>query len=166
MLFSNFLTFVAVAASAVLGESLGQEQKAKACSRELEAIVFQPPNCAYDYLREITKSLVIQSPLLWTNRAYSVIETFENTYGVEAVFFDAFGKVWQYDADEDEPLVQPLNYNYERTVAMGEAFASYDGHLYNNNLPFFAYSTLLWSQNGQVLTAFVMMNKTNAPLAC
>lgn len=166
MLFSNLLAFVAVAASAVFGESLGYDQKAKACSRELEAIVFHPPNCSFDYLREITKTLVVQSPLLWTDRAASVIETFENTFGVNVVFFDAFGKVWQYDPNDPEPPISASNYNYQRTVAMGEAFASYDGHLYNNDVPFYAYSTLLWNQNGQLLVAFVMMSKANAPLAC
>ena len=167
MLFSSLLVLVTAATSAVFGETLARDRADKACSRELEAIVFTPPNCAHDYMREITRSLVVQAPLLWTDQGVSVIETFENRYGVRAIFYDAFGNFYNYSGKEPKPIVNAFSYNYERTAALGEAFASYQGsELINSNTAFYVYSTLLWNENGQLYTVFVLMNKSNAPLVC
>lgn len=164
MLFSVLFAIFAAVSTSVFGHRDGH---AKACSRELEAIVFHPPNCAFDYMKKITQTLVIQSPLLWTDRAASVIETFENQFGVEAIFFDAFGSVWNYKSDDIEPPFNAFNYNYERTVAIGEAFAAYPGSTsFGLDVPFYAYSTLLWNGNGQMYTVVVLMNKALAPLTC
>ena len=162
MLFSSLLALAAAVSTTVFGETLHRDHQSKACSRELEAIVFGPPNCAKDYMRKITQSLV---PLLWTDRAKSVIQTFENQFGVVVKLYDAFG---EYHNEETEPSrINNFNYNYERTVALGEAFASYPLSLgFGLTGAFYMYSTLLWNGNGQMYTAFVLMNKTNAPLAC
>lgn len=118
-------------------------------------------------MRKITQTIVVQSPLLWTDRAVSVIETFENQYGVKTYFFDAFGNLYNFGTGTSIDSINAFNYPWERTVAIGEAFASFsESILIKNNPPFFTYSTLLWNAVGEQYTIFVILNKTNAPFGC
>ena len=52
------------------------------CKRQLQSILATSPSCAENYFAELNDKLRKLSPLLFSSQAESVIESFENTYGV------------------------------------------------------------------------------------
>lgn len=167
MLFSYIFTLLA-ASTAVFAEVLGEGSRAaRACRDELEAIVYSPRTCAYDYLKKITKTLEVQSPLLWTDQATSVMSQFRNTYGVEALLIDPFGNVL-YDPPTivGGSIPQVTTPSVVRAWALGEGFSDNDGSKLPIQAPFFAYATNVWNQNGEMFTIVVGMRKSEAPVYC
>lgn len=162
MLFSSLLTVFAATASLISGHG---SKSARACRDELESIVYTPQNCAYDYLKRITRTLEVQSPLLWTDQADSVLNQFRATYRVEAVLIDPFGNVL-YNPPNILPADFPVTAaSVVRAWALGEGFSSYNGTK-GYEVPFYGYSVNVWNRQGQMYTITVALNKTDAPLYC
>ena len=65
--------------------------RAKKCTRELEAIVYQPATYYREYLDRISQEIKIQGPyILFTNQADSFIEAFEAKYQVQVNLINPF----------------------------------------------------------------------------
>jgi hypothetical protein len=79
--------------------SAAQALSAKQCTKELASIVYAPHFPQADYLTRISKQLVAQTPLLFTNQAAQVFLNFANQFQVTLFVGDAFGNVVQYNAD-------------------------------------------------------------------
>lgn len=167
MLFSSLLTIL-VAGSAVFAESISRESRAaRACRDELEAIVYTPQICAYDYLKKITRTLDAQSPLLWTDQATSVLEQFRRTYGVQAALIDAFGNVLYYPPTiYTGPQPQVAVTSVVRAWALGEGFSDNDGSRLPIATPQYVYASNIWNVNGEMYTLVVAMSKAEAPIYC
>jgi hypothetical protein len=166
MLFSFILSLFA--ATAVFG----LKHPNKACTRELEGIVYVPQNCAYNYLHKITQTLEVQAPLLWTNQAQGVIETFKNTYGVEVFVINAMGVIGTIDASGvfvptliNAITAKAFSHNIARSNALGEGFTS---NLTTDLIaaPSDVYSTVIWNPNGQMYTIAVALESSKAPSFC
>lgn len=167
MLFSLLLTVLA-AGSAVYAEVMGKGSRAaRACRNELEAIVYTPQVCAYDYLKKITRTLDAQSPLLWTDQANSVLEQFRQTYGVQAALIDPFGNVlYNPPTIYVGSLPQVTVTSVVRAWALGEGFSDNDGVKTGQGVPSFVYANNVWNVNGEMFTIVVAMKKSDAPVYC
>jgi hypothetical protein len=169
MLFSALLTLFA-ATSAVFADVTGSESKAaRRCRERLETVVFTPQVCAFDYLKRITKSLVLQSPLLWTDQASSVLNQFRQKYGVYVVLIDAFGNLVldppQVLTIPNIPLAQSTG--LMRSWALGEGFSTYDRTVLETiPISAFTYSVNVWNIHGEIYNIAVILNKTDAPTYC
>lgn len=164
MLFSFILSLFA--ATAVFAHN---HHGSKACTRELEGIVYVPANCAFGYLSKLANVLRVQAPLLWTAQASGVINSFEGTYGVNVIVINALG---QYGTINDEgvfvadsPAVYAFNHSYERSNALGEGFTA------NTIVPGIKasvdyYTTTIWNANGQMYTIGLALDSSKAPNFC
>lgn len=163
MLFSAILSLFA--ATSVFA----QKHESKACTRELEGIVYVPSSCAYNYLNKISNILRVQSPLLWTSQASSVINTFQATYGVYVAVVNTLGQVGTINpAGVFVPFPGPVNVmtnGYARSNALGEGFsanlvvAGFEG-IYD------VYSSIFWNVNGEMYTIGIAIESSKAPNFC
>ena len=90
----TFAIFVII--SFVVSEQLRKPSHgvSKKCTRELEAIVYQPVTYDREYLDRISLEFKIAGPVvLWTNQAESFIVTFEQKYQVSVTIRDPFRKI-------------------------------------------------------------------------
>ena len=132
----------------------------KKCSRELEGIVYTPKICAFEYMKKITETLVVQGPQLFVpETAKPIFEKFASTFGVAVYVVDAFG-VW-YEYPGSNQLVSQLGIHLlDRAYALGEAFSN----LVNVGKPFqsgvYSYAKVVWNFDGQMYTIVVMADKT------
>jgi hypothetical protein len=159
MLFSFFIALFA--STAVFADVTGRvNKKVKACTRELESIVYNPANCGFNYLERITNTLRIQAPTFWQNpvQAQAAFETFQNTYGVSAVAISPFGVSYGF-IGSSTPIASD---NMEHSIAR----ANLDGNGFSNSGDNYIYTTIFWGPDGQMWYVQVTMAKANAPLAC
>lgn len=164
MLFSLILSLFA--ATAVFAHD---HHGSKACARELEGIVYVPQNCAYNYLRKITEVLRVQSPLLWTNQAQSVINTFASTYGVQVVVINALGEVGSIDAAGQFEAISgamAMGHAYARSNALGEGFTSNYPAIPDVSPISDHYTSIFWNPNGEMYTISVQLDSSKAPSFC
>lgn len=179
MLFAFFLSlFAASSVFANHGPSVKSSSsvsasvaKSVACTEQLEGVVYVPKNCAYNYLKSINKVLQVQSPLLWgtPSQAQSVILSFQNTYNVLVVLYDAMGNAFSAPGVpiSGAPVAQFAA--YERSNALGEGFTA--------NTPvnieaisaigsFSVYTSIFWNVDGQMYNVAIMMASANTPNFC
>lgn len=168
MLIPLLLTLLAAVSSVFAEVAHNSHKSSRVCRNQLEVVVFQPPVCALEYLRKISRVLEAQSPLLFSddNQLYSVIATFEARYKVVVALVDAFGNVFL-----SNDLVTPLSVanvataNVDRAWALGEGFSAFESAR-DADFPFFAYSFNVWNNDGEMWTINIIMSKANAPSAC
>ena len=163
MLFSFILSLFA--ATAVFAQ---KHHASKACTRELEGIVYVPTSCAASYLSKIADVLRVQSPLLWTSQANGVIATFEATYGVNVVVINALGQIGTIGADGSFTAgpYRAMDHSVARSNALGEGFTA------NLKLPnidsntYDYYTSVFWNLNGEMYTVGVAIDSSKAPNFC
>lgn len=162
MLFSFF--FALLASSAVFAEVTGRrvDRGVKACTRELEGIVYTPANCGFDYLKRITETLRIQSPTFWNNplQAKAAFESFAQTYGVTVVAITPFGNVLDYIGSPDVVEAGSMG------AAIARANLDGNGFVYNSATQRYIYATIFRGPDGQMYYVRVSMLKADAPIAC
>lgn len=143
-------------------------KESKKCARELEGVVYVPDVCAYKYLRKITDTLRVQSPLLWTDQAQSVIRSFELTFNVRVGVLDAFGTVYDYpNGNVIAPSSLSKTVVVDRAYALGEGFGSFDSNVNFQQAPaLYVYGSQFWNPNGEMYVIAVALNKTAAPEFC
>jgi hypothetical protein len=155
MLFSFFIALFA--STAVFAEITGHSnKKVKACTRELEGIVYTPANCANNYLQRITNTLRVKAEF-WTNpiEAASDFKTFENTFGVSAIAISPFGKTYiSADTFSDSNMGHSI------------ARANLDGDGFTNTGANYIYTTIIRPRDAQMFYFQVTLAKANAPLVC
>lgn len=165
MLFSFILSLFA--ATAVFAHN---HHGSKACTRELEGIVYVPANCAFNYLSKLANVLRVQAPLLWTAQAKSVIDTFEGTYGISVYVIDSLGNYGTFDdagvftANILAPL-KAFDHSYERSNALGEGFTANTIIAGDATLVDY-YTTTIWNANGQMYTIGLALDSSKAPNFC
>lgn len=63
------------------------------CERKLQGIIATPENCAEKYLRDLMRQLKTKRSLLFTPEADSVVQIFEQTYGVTVTLNQPYPRV-------------------------------------------------------------------------
>lgn len=139
-----------------------------ACTNELEEIVFVPKNCSLNYLKSITKILRTQSPLFWATpeQAASVLRSFENTYNVKVVLWDAMGRALSAPGTLITTADKAMFTAYQRANALGEGFTANNDIVENNPLAiagkYNVYSSLFWNVDGQLYNVAIYQNAASA----
>lgn len=155
----NFITFVVVSILSVLGVQAHRADKK--CARELEAIVYVPKVCAFEYLKKITQTLVVQEPLLFTpETAKPIFEKFAQTFNVNVSVVDAFGNWYNYPGGD---LLTPRpkgSHSIQQAYALGEGFTNIKGgktYLLSGG---YLYARNIWSlEDGEMYTVTVLADK-------
>ena len=169
MLFTVLFTLIATATATfanVLGSS---KQSSKACSRELEGIIYTPANCGFSYLKSISKQLTSQAPLLFQpSQIGPVVSSFASTYNVLVILNDAIGNIAY--ATSDNPLITAphMTSSIARAMALGEGYASasYTNFAAQITYAYITYSYILWNTDGQYYNVNLYLPKANAPTFC
>lgn len=161
LMISALLAFLGL--TSIYAEVSGySDGKVKACKRELESILYTPPNCGFSYLKRITESLRVQSPVIWQNpiQSKAAFQTFSTTFGVNTVVINPFGKYFRYiGAPANEQIFAGIYGSAtSRANVDGNGFAATDSDYY--------YSTIFWGPNGEMSYVEVNVAKINAPLSC
>lgn len=149
--------------------SIFARQDPKLCARELEGIVFRPPNAAYDYLKEISEDLKIETPLLFTVQNKSVIESFIRKYQVFVFVSDVMGNILPYPvADVNyrppfppqiEAQIIALGFNLKaKNVGYYQIYTKGNG-FFSSKFPANFYSFEIKNQMGQVYIFFLAAPK-------
>lgn len=166
MLFISAILTVLVASVFAETEKNHHGKSNKACTRELENIVYTPDNCAFNYLKKITADLRIQAPLLNTLQNASVLDSFRANHGVDVLVVDALGIATDYVYNTNAlALANAVDTStfstvYERSMALGEAFAV---DTYASTV---SYASLFWGPDGSVHDIIVSMDLNDAPQFC
>lgn len=63
------------------------------CEQELQGIISVPENCAEKYLRNLMRQLKTKKSLLFTSEADSVVQNFEQTYGVTVTLNQPYPRI-------------------------------------------------------------------------
>lgn len=152
-----------------LSSSIFAKQDPKLCARELEGIVFRPPNAAYDYLKAISEDLKIETPLLFTEQNKSIIESFIIKYQVFVFVSDAMGNILPYtvaDANYRPPFPPQIqaqiialglnlkvkNVGYYQIYTQGNGF-------FSSKLPANFYSFEIKNRLGQIYIFYLAAPK-------
>ena len=130
------------------------------CSRELENAVYYVDVCAFQYMKRISASLRVQSPLFWTEQAKSVVETFENEYKVKLTFIDAFGMAYKYPGGPIAVGAIVSGSAIHRSQALVEGFVN------SEVTPYYVYDSLYWNGNAEMYLVKMRLPKENAPYVC
>lgn len=86
------------------------------CALELQSIVKNSQNCAQKYLERLNKELKKKTPLLFSPQADSVIQNFEQTYGVQIAVNSPF---MQAQNEFGETCFTFQNQNASQTLTTG-----------------------------------------------
>lgn len=160
------LTFLSAFISA---EVTGKQKSHRQCTRELEQIVYQPETPAYHYLKRISKSLKVQSPLLFTAQNQSILANFAATYNVQVFVTDALGFTLAYPVAEvgfqpSTPLTTAFEADSVVPVAMAQLQLKGEGFQYINLDGEFIgalYSFAIWSDDGEYYGVWIFDANNN-----
>lgn len=139
-------------------------KKSIACRKELEEIVFQPPSCAYEYMKRIGDELRSQSAVFWENseQSKSLIETFSNTYKVTVVIIDAMGGTMRYPGG----AMIPVSF---KTRGLARSRLNIDGFNAFETASVdlqYEYTSIFWGPDGQMYSVLIALFKENLPEYC
>lgn len=148
----NVMHLLAIAVS-VLGFAAAEAQikphncVSKKCTRELEAIVYQPETYYRKYLDKISEEIKIQGPfILWTNQANSYIDTFEAKYNVQVIIENPFRR---------SVLIKfATSSTYYRTTSVANLNGS--GYNYSSKDEMAMLEFIVFNSNGEL--KYVMIN--------
>lgn len=162
MMVSLFLALLTFSCT-VFAESTGRiDRNTKACTRELEGIVYNPSNCGFLYLERITNILRIQAPLFWADPSYSrsAFESFEAAYGVTVEAITPLGESYPYIGAPADELISATN--------MGHSLArsNLDGNGFSLGSDNHYYTTIFWGRDGQMSYIQVTLPNTKVPIGC
>ena len=154
----NFIAFIVLSILSVLGVQAHRADKK--CVRELEAIVYTPKVCAYEYLKKITQTLLVNGPLLFVpDTAKPIFERFAQTFNVQVYAVDAFGVWYDYPGGSVQTLPQGVHL-LDRAYALGEAFSNFNNAGKPLPTAAYVYGKIAWSQDdGEMYTIVVIADK-------
>ena len=176
MIFFLFASLIAVVSCAIrpfahetFGSRCNSDLSYK-CGLALHQMVYQPTTCTMHYLERISRQLQLQSPLLFTQLATSVITTFAAQNGVTVFITDAFGINSPYPPPNSGSFTSlPPGFTETNGVSVsnfmamftstaqanviGQGFMNQDGYTY--------YTFVVWSNRGQLLYVNVGITTTN-----
>ena len=157
MLWLSLLYCFIISCTLALSSSTSSNKK---CSRELEKVVYYVDICPFQYMKRISVSLRAQSPLLWTDQAKSVVETFENQYKVKLTFIEPFGMARKYPGGPVAPNAIIHGSAVFRSQALGEGFVN------SEVTPYYVYDSLYWNDKGEMYLVKMRLSKDSAPSFC
>ncbi len=140
------------------------------CGLALSQMVYQPTTCVMQYLERISRQLQIQAPLLFTQYANQVINTFTAQNGVIVFITDAFGTNTPYPPPNTGSFTtlppgftETNGVSVDNFMAMftstaeanviGQGFMSVNGYTY--------YTFKIWGNYGQLLYVNVGASNNN-----
>lgn len=142
----NLYILLTIAASVLYfaaAESQGKPHYcvSKKCTRELEAIVYQPETYYRKYLDKISEEIKIQGPfILWTNQANSYIDTFEAKYNVQVTIENPFRRMLLTKSAHDP--------TYYRTTSVANLNGS--GYMYSSKDGMAILEFIVYNSNGEL----------------
>ena len=173
MLFSVFFLFFATSAT-IFAKVLTYFDPNKTCKLQLNNIVNYPNNnCAYVYLKKISKQLVLKTPLLFTSSTIvqSVLDSFTAKYGVFVTLINAMGYT-SYSSFTDGYYPKPdpvFSLPRARAIAIGEGFQTNSTVFTvsgNTPVPAMDYKYRARNKNGEYYLVGLYILLADAPDFC
>lgn len=131
------------------------------CERELEAIIYSPKTCTYEYLKSVNNVLKEKSYLFWHDlpALRSLINQIYVNYGVSVYYYNAMGIVVK-DDPSTTGLIIPAG---ARSYALGEGYM-----VRSEIVPVGIYISTYWNpdRDGQMYTVALYVNIGNVLEIC
>ena len=141
------------------------------CALALQQMVFPPTTCSMQYLERLSRTLQVQSPLLFTAYAADVLANFASKYGVYVFITDAFGN--NYASPPNTPLTaMPPGFSTNGGTYTPTSFpadfsslaqANVIGQGFMNNNGYTYYTFVIWNHSGEMYYVNVGAATTNSP---
>lgn len=154
-----------VLSASLLSAGHVRKQKTEACRRELEAAVYNPESCAFEYLQRLDKELRAQSAVFWQNpeQSKAVVDSFMFKYQVLVLAADPLGRIMEY------PGATPIPGS--RIKARAVARANVYGYGFNSlevtGIPIkYDHTSVYWGPDGQMVYIILALLKENIPDIC
>lgn len=154
----KFLASIALSTAAFIAaeEQVKPLSSTALCTKDLEAVVYQPQTPALEYLNKISEEIKIAGPVvLWTAQADSFLENFELKYNVTIKVCDAFRNVIfpTYSATKSY-------YSVTSTANMNGS-----GYVYEvEGMRMIMYEFIVYNPFGELKYVMINMPLTEAPV--
>ncbi len=139
------------------------ETPAAKCSKELQAIIYTPETCAYQYLDRIAQQIRQLLPQIFMNMAaqnLNALTSIGNQYQVNTYIIPAYGYPLQasYDA------VGQTNYIFDSTFARN--MINFEGFGADPTAQVYNYQFILVSNDANLIMVRISLPFANAPVSC